>query len=55
MIPESDDADPDSASVGSVCAVGSQDHSISVWVTRNARPLFVCQKPFDHSVLDLAW
>ncbi|CAI2173761.1 11228_t:CDS:10 [Funneliformis geosporum] len=58
MIPESDDADPESpeaASVGSVCAVGSQDHSISVWVTRNARPLFVCQKPFDHSVLDLAW
>ncbi|CAG8460915.1 4287_t:CDS:10 [Racocetra fulgida] len=55
MIPDSDDADPNSATMGSVCAVGSQDHSISVWVTRNARPLFVCQKPFDHSVLDLAW
>ncbi|CAG8610013.1 8611_t:CDS:10 [Dentiscutata erythropus] len=55
MIPDSDDADPNSETMGSVCAVGSQDHSISVWVTRNARPLFVCQKPFDHSVLDLAW
>ncbi|CAG8543595.1 1250_t:CDS:10 [Acaulospora morrowiae] len=55
MIPESDDADPASAILGSVCAVGSQDHTISVWVTRNARPLFVCQKPFNHTVLDLAW
>ncbi|CAG8543394.1 13868_t:CDS:10, partial [Cetraspora pellucida] len=55
MIPDSDDADPNSETMGSVCAVGSQDHSISVWVTRNARPLFVCQKPFDQSVLDLAW
>ncbi|CAI2173760.1 11227_t:CDS:10 [Funneliformis geosporum] len=55
MIPESDGANPDSAGVGSICAVGSQDHSISVWVTRNARALFVCQKPFNHSVLDLAW
>ncbi|CAG8475697.1 5700_t:CDS:10 [Scutellospora calospora] len=55
MIPDSDDADPNSETMGSVCAVGSQDHSISVWVTRNARPLFVCQKPFEHSVLDLAW
>ncbi|CAG8559200.1 8448_t:CDS:10 [Diversispora eburnea] len=49
MIPESDDADPSSATLGSICAVGSQDHSISVWVTRNARPLFVCQKPFEHN------
>ncbi|CAG8518877.1 1932_t:CDS:10 [Acaulospora colombiana] len=54
MIPESDDADAP-AKLGSVCAVGSQDHTISVWVTRNARPLFVCQKPFAHTVLDLAW
>ncbi|CAG8498261.1 4788_t:CDS:10 [Dentiscutata heterogama] len=37
MIPDSDDADPNSETMGSVCAVGSQDHSISVWVTRNAQ------------------
>ncbi|ORX92019.1 WD40 repeat-like protein [Basidiobolus meristosporus CBS 931.73] len=38
-----------------VCAVGSQDRGISVWINRNARPLAVAQSVFQHSVLDLSW
>ncbi|KAG9301750.1 hypothetical protein G9A89_003297 [Geosiphon pyriformis] len=55
MIPENDDAEQNSSSIGSICAVGSQDNSISVWATKKARPLFVSQRPFKQSVMDLAW
>ncbi|KAK9760908.1 HIR complex subunit, variant 2, partial [Basidiobolus ranarum] len=46
---------PEKAALASICAIGSQDHSISVWVTRNPRPLAVAQSVFQHSVLDLSW
>ncbi|KAK9693300.1 HIR complex subunit, variant 2 [Basidiobolus ranarum] len=39
----------------SICAVGSQDRGISVWINRNARPVTVAQSVFQHSVLDLSW
>ncbi|CAG8719650.1 22358_t:CDS:10, partial [Dentiscutata erythropus] len=55
MIPDSDDADPNSETMSNICAIGSQDHSISICSMKNTHPLFVCQKPFNDSVLDLAW
>lgn len=36
-------------------AIGSRDRSISVWCTKNQRPLFVIQDLFNDSVLDLSW
>ncbi|KGG52933.1 hypothetical protein DI09_122p10 [Mitosporidium daphniae] len=39
----------------SYCAVGSQDHSISVWRTSFSQPVLVIQALFKHSVMDLSW
>ncbi|KAJ1972443.1 HIR complex subunit [Dimargaris xerosporica] len=39
----------------SICAVGSQDRSISVWTTRDQRPISVAEGFFAHNVLDLDW
>ncbi|ORX96152.1 WD40 repeat-like protein, partial [Basidiobolus meristosporus CBS 931.73] len=50
-----DSSSPEKTTLASICAIGSQDHSISVWVTRNPRPLAVAQSVFQHSVLDLCW
>ncbi|RKP08235.1 WD40-repeat-containing domain protein [Thamnocephalis sphaerospora] len=38
-----------------VCAVGSQDHSVTFWTTPRPRPLLVARDVFQHSVLDIAW
>jgi protein HIRA/HIR1 len=38
-----------------VCAVGSQDNSISVWWTAKARSAAVAQHIFNYSVLDICW
>lgn len=38
-----------------VCAVGSQDHAISIWWTAMDKSIAQVQNIFEHSVLDLAW
>eukprot|EP01135_Chromosphaera_perkinsii_P010628 Nk52_evm28s2192 gene=Nk52_evmTU28s2192 len=37
------------------CAVGSQDCSLSVWITSKVRPLVVLKDVFSRTVLDLSW
>ncbi|WFD28191.1 HIR complex subunit [Malassezia nana] len=39
----------------SVVALGSQDQSVSVWMTGLARPLLVAKDLFERHVMDLAW
>lgn len=36
-------------------AIGSQDHSFSVWVASQVRPILVSQQFFTGSVLDISW
>ncbi|GAB4824717.1 hypothetical protein Ancab_007582 [Ancistrocladus abbreviatus] len=38
-----------------VIAIGSQDHTITVWTTASPRPLFVGTHFFSQSVVDLSW
>lgn len=38
-----------------LCALGSRDRSISVWMTKISRPLVVLHDVFDNSVVDLSW
>jgi protein HIRA/HIR1 len=38
-----------------MCAVGSEDHSLSIWLSNQPRPLVVVKGIFDHAVLDLSW
>jgi hypothetical protein len=38
-----------------ICAVGSEDHSLSVWRSDSPRPLVVAKELFEHAVLDLSW
>lgn len=38
-----------------VCALGSRDCSISVWLTSLKRPLVVVHDIFEDSILDLSW
>ena len=44
-----------SSSPYAVCAVGSQDCSVSIWTTQNKRSILVAAALFDGSVLDLRW
>eukprot|EP00742_Colponemidia_sp_Colp-10_P013504 GILJ01015253.1.p1 GENE.GILJ01015253.1~~GILJ01015253.1.p1 ORF type:complete len:964 (-),score=158.74 GILJ01015253.1:236-2866(-) len=39
----------------SCCAVGSQDGSVSVWVTTLSRPIIVLSDLFSKSVVDMSW
>ncbi|KAI7904073.1 WD40-repeat-containing domain protein [Cokeromyces recurvatus] len=50
-----DDDDTTSKSLSTVCALGSQDRSVSIWVTRFSRPVCVAADIFDHNVYDMAW
>jgi protein HIRA/HIR1 len=38
-----------------VCALGGQDPSISIWVTKYSRPLCVAADVFQNNIYDLAW
>lgn len=38
-----------------VCAVGSRDRGISVWMCSMSRPLVVLEELFTSPVLDLTW
>ncbi|KAI8986936.1 WD40-repeat-containing domain protein [Pilobolus umbonatus] len=42
-------------SLATICALGSQDTGISIWVTKFSRPVCVAQDIFDNNVYDLAW
>lgn len=44
-----------SGAVRTCCAVGSQDCSISVWLSTRARPVAVLKNVFTRCVSDLAW
>ncbi|ORE08918.1 WD40 repeat-like protein [Rhizopus microsporus var. microsporus] len=46
---------PGEKSVSSICALGSQDRSISIWVTKFSKPICVAADIFDNNVYDLAW
>ena len=37
------------------CALGGQDHLVSIWVTTRPRAILVVDNLFSTSVLDLAW
>ncbi|CAJ0758020.1 23046_t:CDS:10 [Entrophospora sp. SA101] len=41
--------------VGGVCAIGSQDHGVSIWATSSSHPLLVFKQLFTHCILDLSW
>lgn len=38
-----------------VCALGSRDNSVSVWLTGFLRPVVVMENLFNGPVLDLSW
>lgn len=38
-----------------VCAIGGQEQSISIWLTKQSKPLCVMSDIFENEVLDLAW
>lgn len=38
-----------------VCAIGSRDQSLSIWLTTMRRPLVVIRELFSNSVLDASW
>ncbi|RUS24136.1 TUP1-like enhancer of split-domain-containing protein [Jimgerdemannia flammicorona] len=48
-------ADATTGTMASVCALGGQDRSVSIWVTKYSRPLFVARDIFENNVYDLAW
>jgi WD40 repeat protein len=41
--------------VSAVCALGSQDNSVSIWYTAMAKSLAVTQNIFNYAVLDMDW
>ncbi|KAI8349397.1 WD40-repeat-containing domain protein [Blakeslea trispora] len=49
-----DNASPEK-SLATVCALGSQDRSISIWVTKFNRPICVATDIFDNNVYDITW
>ena len=38
-----------------LCALGSRDRSISIWLTNYSRPLCVIRDLFDNPIMDLTW
>ncbi|KAI8053058.1 WD40-repeat-containing domain protein [Syncephalis plumigaleata] len=61
---DDDDDDNDSSSsessesessIGAICALGSQDQTISFWLTSRPRSLMVTHDIFKQGVLDMAW
>lgn len=41
--------------VSAICALGSQDRSISIWATSFSIPICVAADVFDNNVYDIAW
>lgn len=38
-----------------LCAVGSRDRSISIWITQYQRPLSVFHDLFENPIMDISW
>ncbi|KAI8075593.1 WD40-repeat-containing domain protein [Thamnidium elegans] len=51
------DNSPDESekSLATICALGSQDRSVSIWATKFSRPVCVAADIFDNNVYDIAW
>ncbi|CAK5284490.1 unnamed protein product [Mycena citricolor] len=43
------------SNICSVVALGADDHSVSIWQTKSARPLIVAKDVFDRHIMDLNW
>ena len=43
------------SNICSVVALGADDHSVSIWQTKSARPLIVAKEVFDRQIMDLSW
>lgn len=41
--------------LSTVCALGGQDRSVSIWVTRFSEPLCVAADIFNNSIYDISW
>lgn len=48
-------AEKSSEHLSTVCALGGQDRSISIWTTKFERPLAVATDIFEGNVYDLSW
>lgn len=56
MSDDSDDTSKDpTKSPSTICALGGQDRSVSIWVTRFSEPLCVAADIFDNSIYDISW
>lgn len=42
-------------SPSNICALGSQDRSVSIWMTKFNRPVCVAADIFDNNIYDIAW
>ncbi|CAO3610025.1 unnamed protein product [Mucor hiemalis] len=52
---QGDSPDDEEKSLVTICALGSQDRSVSIWVTKFSRPVCVAADVFDNNVYDIAW
>ncbi|KAI8975694.1 WD40-repeat-containing domain protein [Mycotypha africana] len=55
MRDDEDENIAEEASPASICALGSQDRSVSIWVTKFSRPLCVAADLFDNNIYDANW
>ncbi|KAI9282301.1 WD40-repeat-containing domain protein [Sporodiniella umbellata] len=42
-------------SISSICALGSQDRSVSIWMTKSSKPICVTTDLFSDNIYDIAW
>lgn len=42
-------------SISSICALGSQDRSVSIWVTKSSKPICVAVDIFNDNIYDIVW
>lgn len=50
-----DSLDDSEKTLATICALGSQDRSVSIWATKFSRPVCVAADIFDNNVHDIAW
>jgi protein HIRA/HIR1 len=50
-----ENTESDEMTTATICAIGSQDRNISIWVTKYSRPICVAYDVFENSIYDLAW
>jgi protein HIRA/HIR1 len=52
---DEDEDETDEKVMQAICALGSQDRGISLWITKYSRPICVAADVFNNTVYDLAW